>query len=115
MPSGPTGRAVTAQGHPRTIFKRAVERGNHVLAEATAREMGNVSLDEALLLVFLYAEKEPIKFERAALRWHARYVTECSPALLMAQIALAPLSEVRAGSEGARKLLSALAERSDPY
>jgi hypothetical protein len=27
-------------------------------------------------LVVLYAEKEPIEFERAALRWLARYVTE---------------------------------------
>jgi hypothetical protein len=35
-PSGPTGRAVTAQGHPRAIFKRAIERGNVVVAEATA-------------------------------------------------------------------------------
>jgi hypothetical protein len=58
---------VTAQGHPRAIFKRAIERGNLVTAEATAREMGKVTLDEALLLLFLYAEKEPIKFERAAL------------------------------------------------
>ena len=67
---------MTAQGHPRAIFKRAVERGNLVIAEATAREVGQLTLDEALLLVFLYAEKEPIKFERAALRWLARYVTE---------------------------------------
>jgi hypothetical protein len=27
-------------------------------------------------LLFLYAEKEPVKFERAALRWLARYATE---------------------------------------
>jgi hypothetical protein len=48
MPSGPTGRAVTAQGHPRVIFKRAIERGNVVIAEATARELGRISLEEAL-------------------------------------------------------------------
>ena len=100
---------MTAQGHPRAIFKRAIERGNIVAAEATAREVGNLTLDEALLLVFLYAEKEPIKFERAALRWHARYVTECSPPLLRAQIALAALSELRAGSEAARRVLGELA------
>jgi hypothetical protein len=29
---------VTAQGHPRSIFKRPIERGNVVVAEATARE-----------------------------------------------------------------------------
>jgi hypothetical protein len=62
----PTGRAVTAQGHPRAIFKRAVERGNIVGAETTARELGRLTLEEALTLVILYAEKEPIKYERSA-------------------------------------------------
>jgi hypothetical protein len=35
------------------------------------------------------AEAEPAKFERAALRWHARFLGEASPSLLEAQIALA--------------------------
>ena len=42
----------------------------------TGRDLGGLTLDEALRLLFLYAEKEPIKFEGAALRWFARYVTE---------------------------------------
>jgi hypothetical protein len=46
-PSGPTGRAVTAQGHPRTIFKRAIERGDVVIAETTAGEIGGGQLEEA--------------------------------------------------------------------
>jgi hypothetical protein len=44
---------VTAQGHPRTIFKRAIERSNVAIAEATAREVGRLSLDEALALTAL--------------------------------------------------------------
>jgi hypothetical protein len=44
---------VTAQGHPRAIFKRAIENGNVLVAEATAREIG-LSLEEALQLVLLY-------------------------------------------------------------
>ena len=40
-------------------------------AELAAREAGNLTLAEALELVCLYAEAEPAKFERAALRWHA--------------------------------------------
>jgi hypothetical protein len=39
-------------------------RGKLVVADATAREIGRLTLDEALRLLFLYAEKEPIKFER---------------------------------------------------
>jgi len=39
-PSRPReGGASTSQGHPRTIFRRALERGNLVLAEVTAREI----------------------------------------------------------------------------
>ena len=38
------------------------------MAEATARQIGRLALEEALRLLFLYAEKEPIKYERGALR-----------------------------------------------
>ena len=38
-------------------------------AEVAARELGALSLGEALELVVLYAEVEPAKFERAAVRW----------------------------------------------
>jgi hypothetical protein len=72
---------VTAQGHPRAIFKRAVERGNLVAAEVAARELSHLALDEALRLLFLYAD------ERAALRWLARYVIEGrAVSLLKAQL-----------------------------
>jgi len=60
-------------------------------------------------LVGLYAEVEPAKFETAALRWLARYVTEKKPSLLEAQIALAALSELRGGNEAAEKVLIELA------
>jgi hypothetical protein len=96
---------VTAQGSPRARSRRAIEGGWVFHAELAAREADNLSLTEALQLVCLYAEAEPAKFERAALRWHARFVTEASPSLLRAQIALAALSELRAGSETAKKLL----------
>jgi hypothetical protein len=66
---------MTAQGHPRAIFTRAVERGNVVAAEAAAREV-KLTLEEALRLLFLYAERDPIRYERAALRWLSRYLAE---------------------------------------
>ena len=65
---------MTAQGHPRAIFSRAIENGNLVVAEQVAREVPNLTLEEALRLLFLYAEKDPIKYDRAALRWLARYL-----------------------------------------
>jgi hypothetical protein len=41
---------LTSQGHARTVFRRALEHGNLLVAEATARELGRVTLAEALEL-----------------------------------------------------------------
>jgi len=42
---------LTAQGHPRAIFKRAIESGTVLIAEMAAREVGSLNLAEALELV----------------------------------------------------------------
>jgi hypothetical protein len=103
--------AVTAQGHPRTRFRKAIEGRWVFQAEFAARECGNLTLAEALDLVCLYAEVEPAKFERAALRWLGRYVSEAEPSFLEAQIALAALSDLRSGGESATNLLAGLAAK----
>jgi hypothetical protein len=95
---------VTAQGHPRAIFKRAIESGNLVIAAATAYEVGRLSLEGALRLVFLYAEQDPVKFERAALRWVSRYVIDGKAvSLLKVQLALSALAELRSWGERSRR------------
>jgi hypothetical protein len=38
---------MTSQGHARAIFRRAVERRNLVVAEATAKELPPLSLSDA--------------------------------------------------------------------
>ena len=70
---------MTAQGSARTRFNRALDRTYVWGAEEAAREMGVVSLDEALRLVYLYAEAGSPKYERAAMRWMQRYLAEGSP------------------------------------
>jgi hypothetical protein len=62
---------VTAQGHARTQYRRAIERKNLMGAEMLLREMGAVDLLEALDYVALLAELRPAKAPRAAVRWHA--------------------------------------------
>jgi hypothetical protein len=95
-PSGPTGRAVTAQGHPRAIFSRAIERGNLTLAEQVAREVPNLTLEEALRLLFLYAEEDPLRYEKAALRWLDLYLAKGKAvSLLKMNLASAALVELR--------------------
>ncbi len=100
---------MTAQGSPRTRFNRAIEGQWVFHAELAAREMGKLSLSEALGLVLLYAEVEPAKFERAAVRWLARYLAEGSPTLLQAQIWARALTQLPTGSEAAREILEELA------
>jgi hypothetical protein len=80
-----------------------------IQAEAAARELGRLSLSDALRLVELYAAYEPDKFERAAARWSERYLAERQPTLLQAQVALAALGELRGGGGAASKLLTDLA------
>jgi hypothetical protein len=103
---------LTAQGHPRVIFRRAIASGNVVVAEATARELAP-GLEEALQLVLLYAAHEPAKLERAALRWFRRWLDEGEGvSLLRAQLALSALAELRADErDAAVKLLATLVGR----
>ena len=101
---------MTAQGSPRSIFKRAIERGNLLSAEMAA-EVGSLTLAEALELLCLYASAQDAKFERAAVKWLVRFIEECSPSLLRAHVGLATLGELRAGSDTAERLLFELAAR----
>jgi hypothetical protein len=47
----------TAQGHPRAIFRRAIERGNLILAAGMARELGQSPSPKHSRLVALVAQK----------------------------------------------------------
>jgi hypothetical protein len=51
------------------------------MAEDAARELPNLPVEDALQLVHLYAERGSPKFERAAMRWLERYLTEGGPRL----------------------------------
>jgi hypothetical protein len=62
---------MTSQGSAQGRFQRALARRNLLPAEM-AREMDYVSLANALALTLLIAEQAPQRFERAAVRWHAR-------------------------------------------
>jgi hypothetical protein len=57
-------------------FRRALDRGNVTEALSSASELEHVGLTEALELTLLLADGEDARYERAALRWHARFVYE---------------------------------------
>jgi hypothetical protein len=62
-----------------------------------AREMGGLSLLDALSLCELMAMVEPARYERAALRWLERYMRERLPPLAEVALAAAALAELRYG------------------
>jgi len=72
---------VTAQPNAHVRFRRAIEPRALRMTEDAARELPNLPLEDALLLVRLYAERGSPKYEKAALRWLERYLVEGSPRL----------------------------------
>jgi hypothetical protein len=72
---------VTGKPNAHARFRRAIERRALWMAEDAARELPNLPLEDALLLVRLYAENESPKYEKAALRWLERYLIDGSPSL----------------------------------
>jgi hypothetical protein len=104
---------LTAQGHARTIFRRAIEHGNLILAEGMVRELGQVTLEEALQLVALVAQKDPRRHSRYAVRWLRRLLAE-HERLTIEEAALAASALLALGgpaNEQVYSTLSALAER----
>ena len=86
---------MTAQPHAQARFRRAIERRALWLAEDAARELPNLSLQDALQLVHLYGDRESPKFEPAARRWLVRYLTEGTPSLKDIAKVTASLANVR--------------------
>jgi hypothetical protein len=62
-------------------FRRAIEPRALSQAEDAAHKLPNVPLSDVLQLVHVYAERGSPKYEKAAMRWLERYLTESSPTL----------------------------------
>ena len=78
---------VTSEGRPGARLQRALAARNLTSAEQAAFEIAFISLEQARELFELYAEKGDPKYERAALKYLARYMAEGNPSLVdLAQI-----------------------------
>jgi hypothetical protein len=59
------------------VFRRALEHGNLLVVEATAREVGVLDLHEAMDLAALIAKREPRgRGRRATARWLRRWLED---------------------------------------
>lgn len=94
----PAANAMTSQGTAHGRFERAIHRRHVQAAEMAAREMGGLSLADALLLCELLANVDPARYERAALRWLQRFIDERLPPLTEVALAASALAELRHGN-----------------
>jgi len=106
---------MTSQGSAHGRFNRAIQTRNLWSAEVSLRELGTVSLSDALAYLDLLAEQKPERLPSAAVRWHGRLELE-TPLLTLAdsQLALAALSALCAGDRDAIELLRRLLRRVRP-
>jgi hypothetical protein len=88
---------MTSQGTAHGRFQRAIRSRNVLNAEIAAREMGGLSLADALLLCELLASADPARYERAALRLLERFIDERLPPLTEVALAASALAEIRHG------------------
>jgi hypothetical protein len=89
---------MTSQGTAHGRFQRAIHRRHVQAAEMAAREMGGLSLYDALSLCELLANVDPARYERAALRWLQRFIDERLPPLAEVALAASALAELRHGN-----------------
>ena len=88
---------MTSQGTAHGRFQRAIHAGHVQNAEMAAREMGGLSLADALSLCELLAKTDVARYERAALRWLQRFIDERLPPLTEVALAASALAELRHG------------------
>jgi hypothetical protein len=96
------GEAETTSGR----FSRAIAHGDLLGAETAAREIGWLSLEYALDLCVLFAEKDDPRYRRAASRWLSRLLAERELELSEAALALGSLAALpeRSSAEAAAVL-----------
>jgi len=90
-----TQQTMTSQGTSRRRFQRALQRGQLFHAELAARELRELNLPDALARAALIAGDDPVRYSRAAVRWHGRFAVESKalelPESQLALVALAAL------------------------
>ena len=69
---------MTSQGTAHGRFTRAIAQRNLAGAEIAAKELGGLSLHDALDYLVLLAAQRPGRAQAAALRWHGRFELETS-------------------------------------
>jgi len=104
---------MTSQGSAHGRFTRAIRNRHLRNAEIAAKEMGELSLPDALEFCLLLAEFDPERWPRAIARWTARFVLEAhrmgidEAALAIAAARALPGSDGETAAQTLRQLAAA--------
>jgi hypothetical protein len=91
----PAASAMTSKGSAHGRFQRALQRRHVREAEVAAKEMGQLSMIDALALVACYARTGSPKFDQAAVRWLERLAAERDTSLRDIRLAAASLEALQ--------------------
>lgn len=101
---------MTSQGSPYQRFRRALKTGNLNIVRAAASELPQINLPDAVAVCALVAQKEPHRFNAAAVRWLARLCRE-QPDVTLEQLADATRALLKLPDAQAVQQLTRLAGR----
>ena len=102
---------VSIKGSPYPRFQRALKTGNLAVIRKAAAELPRVNLVDALAVCVAIREAEPGTFDRAALRWLARYAVEQASNVEDVRTAAAAFSAMRDDPDGALAILRQVTSR----
>jgi hypothetical protein len=90
------------------VFRRALDRGNLMVAEQTARDVGHVDLREALELCALIATHNRERGARAGTRWLWRWLEQASEPPPVDEVAMVAAALAALGGAGHHDALVSL-------
>jgi hypothetical protein len=73
---------MTSDGSPYARFRRALDTGNELLVLNAARELPQIALEDALRICLVLRDGDPVRYDRAAVRWLGRFALEARAATI---------------------------------
>ncbi|MHB1539504.1 MAG: hypothetical protein ACYCYN_13580 [Solirubrobacteraceae bacterium] len=97
---------------PWPLVRNQLDRGNLAWLRTNAERLPPINLNDALRICLIVRDQEPASFERAAIRWLARFVQEARGATLAdVRLAAEALDAMPRDANTAMQQLAALCRR----
>jgi hypothetical protein len=100
-----------SHGRAYANFRRALDTRNLTISRAAAAEIPQVPLDDALRICLLLRNAEPVAYDRAVLRWLARFAREKAFSLGQLKVAIAAFEGLAENPARSERQLRGLLDR----